>query len=304
MGKLNSIYKLVGPGIIWAATSIGVSHIVQSTRAGAEYGFSLLGIILLAHAIKYPFFQIGPQYAASTGESLLDGYKRLGNWAFYGFLALTFFTMFFVQAAVTIVTAALAINLFGTGLNLAVWSALILITVALVLILGKFKWLSESLKWMVMVLAILSITTLCVALNKYGIGQSELQQVPDLSTPMAIAFIVALIGWMPTSIEVSVWHSMWSIKRLKNISSKEERIRSALLDFRIGYVTSFILAVVFLWLGVIILFGHDFSFSQAAGKFAGQLVGVYTDALGDWSFGLIALICFIALFSTTFAVSD
>ena len=36
----SSFWKSFGPGLVWAATSIGVSHLVQSTRAGAEAGFA------------------------------------------------------------------------------------------------------------------------------------------------------------------------------------------------------------------------------------------------------------------------
>ena len=32
-------WQSIGPGIIWAAAAIGVSHLVQSTRAGADFGF-------------------------------------------------------------------------------------------------------------------------------------------------------------------------------------------------------------------------------------------------------------------------
>ncbi len=31
--------KSLGPGLLWAGAAIGVSHLVQSTRAGAIYGF-------------------------------------------------------------------------------------------------------------------------------------------------------------------------------------------------------------------------------------------------------------------------
>lgn len=40
--------KDLGPGLMWAAVAIGVSHLVQSTRAGAMAGFGLAGAILLA----------------------------------------------------------------------------------------------------------------------------------------------------------------------------------------------------------------------------------------------------------------
>ena len=47
-----------GPGIIFASTAIGVSHLVQSTRAGAEYGFTLIIFILMANIFKYPFLSL------------------------------------------------------------------------------------------------------------------------------------------------------------------------------------------------------------------------------------------------------
>ena len=43
MAKRN-ILKAIGPGLLWAGAAIGVSHIVQSTRAGANFGFELIWI--------------------------------------------------------------------------------------------------------------------------------------------------------------------------------------------------------------------------------------------------------------------
>ena len=42
MGSWRDKLKAVGPGILFAGACIGVSHLVQSTRAGAGYGFDLL----------------------------------------------------------------------------------------------------------------------------------------------------------------------------------------------------------------------------------------------------------------------
>ena len=38
---LKSIYHSLGPGILLAATAIGVSHLIQSVQAGAKYGYFL-----------------------------------------------------------------------------------------------------------------------------------------------------------------------------------------------------------------------------------------------------------------------
>ena len=96
-----------------AAAAVGVSHLVQSTRAGAEYGLLLLPVVLLACLLKYPFLEFGPRYAAATGESLLVGYRRLGRWALWLFGLVTVGTMFIVLAVVTLVTAGLAGLLLG-----------------------------------------------------------------------------------------------------------------------------------------------------------------------------------------------
>lgn len=299
---LSKIFGLLGPGIVWAATSIGVSHIVQATRAGADFGFLLLGFILVAHVIKYPFFLFGPKYAALTGKSLIDGYKSVGNWAFYLFLFLTFITMFFVQSGVTIVTSALAMNLFGDILSLSQWAAVVLAIVCAVLIIGHYKLLNALLKWMMLVLVVCSIIAWFAVVGRLGFVPAVEAPLISLSAPATIAFIVALIGWMPTAIEVSVWHSLWTLSRIEKPS--RESMKVATLDFNIGYGTSFVLAVIFLWLGALLMFGQGEGFAQSAAAFAGQLVGIYSQALGEWSWLLMAIITFIALFSTTFAVAD
>ena len=66
--------KNFGPGLLFAGAAIGVSHLVQSTRAGADFGLGIIWALLLVNLFKYPFFQFGPRYATATGESLLDGY--------------------------------------------------------------------------------------------------------------------------------------------------------------------------------------------------------------------------------------
>ena len=80
------IIQLLGPGLLFAGAAVGVSHLVQSTKAGAIYGFGLLLAVIIANILKYPFFEFGTRYAMATGENLIRGYKRQGNWAFILFI--------------------------------------------------------------------------------------------------------------------------------------------------------------------------------------------------------------------------
>lgn len=156
----ENLLKTIGPGLIFAAAAVGVSHLVQSTRAGASFGLGLIVWILLANLIKYPAFRFGPEYAAATGTSLLEGYRRQGKWALVLYALLTLGTMFSVQAGVTVVTAALA-SALGLGSNPVVISGVILALCAAILAVGKFKWLDRIVKVLV---AIFTVTTVLATL--------------------------------------------------------------------------------------------------------------------------------------------
>ena len=116
----------LGPGLLWAGTAVGVSHLVQSTRAGAGFGLTLVGVVVVANLLKYPAFEAGPRYTAATGQSLLAGYRRRGPWAIWLFLGLTVATMFTVLAAVTAVTAGMAAAMISQALSPTLWSAALL----------------------------------------------------------------------------------------------------------------------------------------------------------------------------------
>ena len=82
----NKLSKL-GPGLLFAGAAIGVSHLVQSTRAGADFGWGFIWALILVNLFKYPFFQYGPRFTVATNTSLLDGYYKLGK----GYLRLTLY---------------------------------------------------------------------------------------------------------------------------------------------------------------------------------------------------------------------
>ena len=123
--KVRDKLSLLGPSILWASAAIGVSHIVQSTRAGATYGYSLILIVILANVLKYPFFEFATRYTVVKNETVLDGYRRIGKWAIYLYTVLTVSTMFTIQAGVTLVTAAIFENWLNINLGLFLSSFII-----------------------------------------------------------------------------------------------------------------------------------------------------------------------------------
>jgi len=52
----TNLLKALGPGILVACAAVGGSHLVWSTRAGAEFGWSLIFLSILANFLKFPLF--------------------------------------------------------------------------------------------------------------------------------------------------------------------------------------------------------------------------------------------------------
>jgi Mn2+/Fe2+ NRAMP family transporter len=292
--------KKLGPGLLFAGAAIGVSHLVQSTRAGAEFGLGLLWALLLVNLFKYPFFQYGPRYASATGESLLDGYKKLGKGVLITYFVLSLATMFTIQTAVTIVTAGLASSLFGDFVSIEIWTIIILIICLSLLIIGKYKLLDNLMKIIIVVLTISTLVAVGAALLNNAQPISFKQFIPDNS--FEIAFLIAFMGWMPAPLDISVFHSLWTVEKRKD--EKNFNTKSAIFDFNVGYLSTIVLGIGFVFLGYLVMFNSGETFSSAAGEFSNQLLEMYSISLGNWAYIIIGIAAFTTMFSTTLTILD
>lgn len=297
----KTFLQSLGPGLLFAGAAIGVSHLVQSTRAGAEFGFGLLWALLLVHIFKYPFFQFGPRYAAATGETLLDGYKKLGKPVLVIYYLINFVTMFIIQAAVTIVTAGLASQLFGVTDNLVIWSLILMIISLVFLIIGKYKLLDKLMKFIIIILAVSTIVAVARALLFSNEAFDVTQIIP--SGTVEITFLIAFLGWMPAPLDISIWHSIWSVEKNKNTNQKIKP-KDAIFDFNVGYIGTLILGVCFVLLGALVMYKSGKTFSNKGGEFASQLINLYTENIGNFSYVFIAIAAFTTMFSTTITTFD
>jgi Mn2+/Fe2+ NRAMP family transporter len=293
--------KSLGPGLLFAGAAIGVSHLVQSTRAGANFGFGLLWALLLVNLFKYPFFQYGPRYATATGESLIDGYKRLGKGVLLLYFVLTFATMFTIQAAVTIVTAGLAVNLFGITANVTNWSIIITVISVSILLIGKYKLLDSLIKIIIIILTVSTIIAVSMAIFNTTKSYSLTQIFPKGT--LEISFLIAFLGWMPAPLDISAWHSLWALEKRKGLHENFDT-KQAIFDFNIGYVGTVFLAICFLSLGALVMYQSGNEFSNSAGKFAQQIISLYTENLGGSASIFIAIAAFTTMFSTTLTTLD
>jgi Mn2+/Fe2+ NRAMP family transporter len=290
--------KSLGPGLLYAGAAVGVSHLVQSTRAGAQYGYILIIAIILAHILKYPFFVLGPRYAKQHNQSLVNGFAEIGNWAIWILGVLTITTMFTIQAAVTIVTAGLVQKMTGVTFNAESISIIILIICLSILQIGKFKILDHLMKVVMIVLSISTIVAFFLSFQNDVDYTAMAQSTFSLKNNQDLSFLVTFVGWMPAPLDIAIWHSIWVL-----VKPKEQSFDSD-FDFKIGFYGTAFLGICFLVLGAHTLYQTGINLEASAGGFASQLIDIFVSNLGESFYWVITIAAFTTMFSTTITCFD
>lgn len=297
---MSWIHKL-GPGLLFAASAVGVSHLVQSTRAGADFGLSMGVLILLACLAKYPAFRFGAEYAALTRESVLDGYARQGRWVLMLFLVAIVVEGFAVVPAVSLVAAGITVNLIGTSVSEIGVTMAIVVGASAALAIGRYRLLERLSRLFVALFAVLTLVATVAALG--FLGETGAVAAPIPPTRENLFFSAAVAGWMPVGMGGAVLLSVWVLAK-SELVGRPVPVREALFDFNVCYAATTILALCFLLMGTALLFGRDVTVAASAVGFAAQLVALFTGAIGAWIEPVIGVTALAVMFSTVITVVD
>ncbi|WP_249967714.1 NRAMP family divalent metal transporter, partial [Histophilus somni] len=285
------------------SAAVGGSHIIASTQAGAIYGWQLAIIILLANLFKYPFFRFGVQYTLDSGNTLLEGYRQKGKSYLWVFFLLNVFSTVINTAAVGLLCAAILTFVLPISVPVPTLSLIVIGVSLFILLFGQYRLLDSLSKLIMIALTLTTLTAVIIALMRNGINGVASQDyiAPNPWSLSALAFIVALMGWMPAPIEISAINSMWVVakRRISKISYED-----GIWDFNVGYIGTAILAIVFLALGALVQFGSGETVQMVGGKYIAQLINMYASTIGEWAKALIAFIAFMCMFGTTITVID
>ncbi|MEX0274093.1 MAG: NRAMP family divalent metal transporter [Flavobacteriaceae bacterium] len=301
---LKKLIKNLGPGILFASMAIGTSHLVLSTKAGAQYGWIMALPIILANIFKYPFFEFGVRYTNVTGKTLIEGYLNRGKGYLWFYTFITLFSTFTILAALYTVTAGLFINLFGLGdISIALVGLGLFVFISTLLIVGRYRFLEVSLKFVVSILFIALIITTALVLMNGPVEKVATFSRPPLFNEVGILFLIGLMGWMPTTVEASSWVSLWSVTKWKGEGVKPS-LKESLQEFNTGYLLTALLALFFLIIGTMTLYGTETELSGNAVTFADQVVSLFTTHIGQWAYIFIAVSAFATMFSTCMTAHD
>jgi Mn2+/Fe2+ NRAMP family transporter len=171
-----------GPGIVIVLTWLGAGDVVDMGVAGANYGYSLMWVLVAAVLMRFLFVSLIARYQLCNqhGEGVLDGLARLHRWYAPVLFVAAIVMGHVYEAYMTVGVGEVCRNLFGRG---QIWQwALVCNVVALVLVFRPaYERLETLFKFFLALLAVSFVgSALWVGFNVMGLLQGLYRfELPD-----------------------------------------------------------------------------------------------------------------------------
>ncbi|MFP4067936.1 MAG: Nramp family divalent metal transporter [Spirochaetaceae bacterium] len=310
--------KHFGPSMLWALLGIGGSHIVLAPTMGALFGGFSIWVLLLIYAVKYGAWELGVRYNYGVGRNPIEGYGDLPgpkHWGQWLTLIVYIVGWTVIVAAVGSSTAAFAAALIPGVPLIAAYSVLIGLAVVVVMI-SRYNWLENLLRGFVVILGLLLIIGLFFSLPSAERLGSTLFEAPDLTSPVFLGLFAALAGYAPTGLSTTAVIGSWSMAKKQgarllkehNLDPHDEKygdyiaswIKTGRRDYNIGFLFSLVLIISMVLLSTAVLYPNapgDENIAIAIGS-------ILEDSVGAWTFYIIVIGAFAALYSTVITVLD
>lgn len=277
--KLGGKLKLVGPGIVLAATGVGAGDMVTSLVAGTRFGTAFIWAILLGALIKFALVEGMARWYMATGQTIVQGWHSISRVASGYFVVYLCIVMFFYGAAITSASALAADAMFPDVLPVYGWAILHGIAGFAILLIGRYSVFEHLMEFFV---GLMFVTV--VALGVYlapGLGQDLaagfVPTLPEGSTLYALGVIGGVSGTYSLAaytywVRARGWrHSSW--------------IPTMRVDASLGYIVTALFMVSMLIVGASFLYGTGTNISGEEGLVAisGPMADEYGAAV-KWLF--------------------
>lgn len=263
---LGGRVRLVGPGLIAAATGVGAGDIVSSLAAGSELGLALLWTIVLGAAIKFGLAEGVGRWHLATGSTILTGWRSLGRWTLWYF-GVYIIVWGFSFGAAAMSSTGLALNALAPGVSVRWWGILSgLIGFGLVL-LGRYRFFERMMTVLVGVMFITVVGSAIAVLSEAGsLLSGAMPQLPEGS----IVYVLGLLGGVGGSITLAAY-GYWLREKGWRTDPWMPMMR---LDNAVAYVITGVFVVAMLIMAAALLFGSGTDIGGSDGIVAfGDLIG-------------------------------
>ncbi|GAA1768958.1 MULTISPECIES: Nramp family divalent metal transporter [Streptomonospora] len=234
-------WKLIGPGIVVAATGVGAGDMVASLVAGEKFGYALLWAVVLGCIVKIALAEAAGRWHLATEQTIFDGWRSMGVWTFAFFGPYIVIWGFVYGASAMSATALPLAALFP---SVPLWVFAILAGISGLV----FVWFNQYAvfeKVMTALVGVMFVTV--VGLAVYigpDFGALAAGLVPS-SPDESLFNTLGLIGGVGGTITMAAYGFWVNAKGWRNAAW----IRMMRLDNRVAYITTGVFVVAMLIVG-------------------------------------------------------
>src|SRR5699024_4101127 len=78
-------WKVIGPGLVVAATGVGAADTVATLAAGSQFGYGLLRALIAGVHLKLVLVEGAGRFSLAAGKTIFEGWRSLGRWTTWYF---------------------------------------------------------------------------------------------------------------------------------------------------------------------------------------------------------------------------
>lgn len=287
-------WRLIGPGIVVAATGVGAGDLVATLIAGSKFGYTLLWAAVIGCVLKIALAEATGRWHLATGRTLLDGWRSLGAWT------TVYFSVYvvvwgFVYGATAMSSSALPLAaLFPDLLDFKTWAILCGLFGMVFVCTNRYAMVEKML--MVFVGVMFVVVVVVAILVSPNIGDSFAGLWPTLPDG-SILYTLGLIGGVGGTISMAAY-GYWVNAKGWTDSGWMRMMR---VDNRVAYITTGIFVVAMLIVGAELLSASDTAL-RSGDRGLLDLGAVLREEFGTFTSKLFLVGFFAASFSSLVGV--
>jgi len=179
-----------GPGLLLAATGIGVGDMVSSTIAGAEYGLTLVWALVVGVIIKFAITEGAARWQLATGVSLIEGWREVLPRAALAAFFLYFVVWSYFVSSALVTASALVPAAIMPSVPLPVWGFIHAVAAVTMVWFGRYERFLAVIKWFVGLKFVAIIASVLLIVAWSGADWSGF----GARSSFSVAYTLSLIG--------------------------------------------------------------------------------------------------------------
>ncbi|PRY00372.1 Nramp family divalent metal transporter [Allonocardiopsis opalescens] len=238
-------WRLIGPGIVVAATGVGAGDLVATLLAGSRFGYTLLWAAVVGCLVKISLAEATGRWHLSTGRTIFEGWRSLGRWTTWYF-APYIVIWGFVYGATAMTSTALPLNALFPQISVTVWGILAGVAGLAFVWLNRYGVFEKAMTALVgLMFVTVVLLAFLVAPNVPSILLGLVPTLPDGS----FLYTLGLIGGVGGTITMAAYGYWVNAKGWRDATW----IRMMRWDNRVAYIMTGIFVVAMLIVGAELL---------------------------------------------------